>query len=647
MPANSVPETFATFLGVNLRQERTDIADEDLAKAINADLHTEHGTPRVRNGRTKLFLSQLDISPVRRLAFINNTRVHIAGRNAYVDEVKVIDGELSPSGVTTLMAFRPLNDSNEYAFVADAQVMKKIQGTTVTKWGIAAPTVAPVISIENAGTGALSGRYSVRYTYVREDDGKVAHESNPSPTSQLVEPSSADIRISSVTASTDAQVTHIYFYRTVAGGTQHKFELKIPIISRTGITYPFETNHTDDDTRLFTEEATSLRSGELNGEVFQVTYTWEKDLLRLLSTSPASTVATHEFGSGGDTTLSTLDAGLGPIVEVDNDVPPNATWATEALGYTFLVGDAVNPHYLWFSKRFRPESVPNFIEIGNPSDPLVSACPLRDGLAVFTRRTKYKVIGEPFVGMAPQQASSARGTPAETALLATELGVVMVARDGVFLTDVTAPDTLISQDIQPVFEGKTSNGYPPIDFNQSDRMATAFHNERLYVAYHAIDGTDWVAVFSGLTNKWTFYQYPGGKAVRSLLVEHDTNMLIAGGEDGFVYHLDNDNGAGDDGTDISMEVETKNFPSEDSGRRKLYQHYRVDLNTVGEDVESVFVVGETSKLADVLNDNRKKPILPLPGSCMGFSWRVEVSYTGKKKPRMYGVSAMHQPMETA
>ena len=645
MPVASIPESFTSFLGVNLREERKDIGDNDLAVAVNADVHTEPGTPRVREGRVKLFSSQLDSAAVRRLAYVNDTRVHVAGRSVYVDEVKVIDGLLNDEKITTLMAFRPLNDSNEYAFVADRSAMRKITGTTATTWGIAAPTTKPTVTTESVGVGALSGQYTVVYTYVREVNEKVAHESNPSPTSESVQPVASDIRVTNLVASSDSQVTHIYLYRTAAGGSQHLFETKVAVSSRTGITYAFEDDHTSDTTVQFTESVTSVR-GDLGGEVFSAVLSWEAQFLRLLTQTDSGAVTSYEFGASGATTLSVLDAGLGTVVEVDNDVPPSAHWAVEHLGYTFLVGDSANPHYLWFSKRFRPESVPSFIEIGSPSDPLVAAYPMRDGLAVFTKQTKYKIVGEPYAGMVPQQSPSVRGTPAPLALIGTELGVVMISRDGAYVTDAASTDTLISEDIQPIFEGTSKNGHEPIDFTRPNDIAAAFHDERLYIAYHGKLGGDWVAVFSGLTKKWAFYQYPDGRAVRSMLVERDTNTFVAGGEDGFVYQLESDDGTGDDGADIAMEIQTRNFTADDPGRRKLYQSYRPDVDADGETVETAFTTDETEKAADDVTGARLQTLLKLPGSCMGFSWRAAFTYTGKKKPKIYGVSAAHQLLET-
>ena len=68
------------------------------------------------------------------------------------------------------------------------------------------------------------------------------------------------------------------------------------------------------------------------------------------------------------------------------------SWVTEFQGHLFMCRDASNPHYLWWSKRFR-EEVPssNFLEIGHPSDPLQGALPLGGFLGVFARETKYRV----------------------------------------------------------------------------------------------------------------------------------------------------------------------------------------------------------------------------------------------------------------
>src|SRR3990167_5371341 len=78
---------------------------------------------------------------------INSTRYQVAGRSVYRDQTKILDGLLSATLFTTLMPFRPLNDDTLWAFLADDGIMRKDDGTTIRRWGLAVPAAAPVAAI--------------------------------------------------------------------------------------------------------------------------------------------------------------------------------------------------------------------------------------------------------------------------------------------------------------------------------------------------------------------------------------------------------------------------------------------------------------------------------------------------------------------
>ena len=202
------------------------------------------------------------------------------------------------------------------------------------------------------------------------------------------------------------------------------------------------------------------------------------------------------------------------------------TASLERLGWEVSLGlDATNAHYLWFSKRFRPESWPteNFLEVGSPDDPLQCALALTGLLGAFTRRTKYRIVGNAVSGFSATEGISARGTPAPAAALKTERGIVFVARDGVFLTNLLQADEELSEPIAPLFFGESVNGLNAINWAAAATMASAYWKGRYYLALPTGTATapDLLAVLSVTTKKWYFYDHPA----RSLLVEEDTDDL--------------------------------------------------------------------------------------------------------------------------
>jgi hypothetical protein len=570
----SVFQEVRGFLGVNLRQERASLADEDVATAINADLHSFPGVLVVRAGRTAQFASAL-AGAIRRLARVNSVRYQVAGQALFRNQVSILTA-LHPNLMTTLLPFRPLNDTTLWTFIADDALMRKDDGTNLRTWGIAAPTTAP--SVVAGAAGSLTGTYSVKYTYVRKVGSSVAHESNPSPVSGDVTLSSQALSVSSLVDSTDPQVTHKRIYRTLAGGT----------------------------TWLYDQE---VAQGTLTA------------------------------------TSSQADTALGTAVETDNDPPPEASWAAEFGGTVLLCRDADNPHYLWYTKRFRPESVPtgNFLEIGNPDDPLQCAIPLAGLVGVFSRLTKYRVTGNATSGFVAEQALSRRGTPAPLAAIATEQGIAFVARDGIFLTNLIAADQELSAKIAGLFFGEDINGISRINWAAAETMSAAMWKGRLYMALPTGSNTspDLLAVYSSQTRNWYFYDH----ACRSLAVEEDLDDLVAGFADGITYILED--GASDAGTGISLDAETKDYFGQSLDTRKLFIFFRVDTDVLSGTLTADFYVDGALKRSVSITGTRTKRLLPLPEATMGYSWRVRFRYTGTERAKVYGAAALWLPLEAS
>jgi len=561
------------FLGINLRQDRVSLADAELAKAINADLHSQLGVVVLRFGRTKQNSVALADQAIRRLARINSVRYRVAANTVYRDTSQIVNG-LSTNLYTTLMPFRPLNDTTIWAFIADDGLMRKDDGTNTRIWGIAAPAAAP--SLGTTGTG-LTGTYGAKYTYARVVGSSVAHESNPSAAaSQAL--SNQNLTVG-VTASTDPQVTHIRIYRTQAGGAEYLFDQQV--------------------------------------------------------TNATATI-----------TSSQADSALGAAVETDNDVPPEAGGAVNWNDQAWLYHDPDNQHYLWRSKRYRPESVPtdNYMEIGNADDAIQAVSPMVGLLGVLTRRTKYRVLGTEVTGYIYQEAISKRGTPAGLAVKGTEDGTLFIARDGVFVTNFLDADQELSSKINRIFHGESVNGIDGVNW---DAISTA--SIEAYRGFYAValpTGTaetpNILAVYSKATRNWFFYDHP----LRSMLYEEDTDDLTGGGTDGFVYVLED--GTTDAGADIALDVETKDYFGGSPKLRKLFLFLKVDLDTAGDDVTlKLYVDGTLKRTISGFTSSRDKALIRFPEGCLGFTWRLKLEYTGRSTVRFYGAEAIWAPLESA
>jgi hypothetical protein len=566
------------FLGVNLRQDRLRLADGDVARAINADLHTQPGTVMLRLGRSRQFTTAFADLNIRRLArYYGGSRYRVSAQALYRNETAIYGG-LSGELVTTLTPFRPLNDTTIFMFVADTARMQKDSGTALSDWGVDAPTTKPTVAT-GASTG-LTGAYSFRYTYIRKVDGVVVYESNPSPVSDTVNPVTQDIAITGLIDSTDSTITHKRIYRTPADTTSYLVDQDIAVGTTTG-------------------------------------------------------------------TSSQADTALGGAVETDNDPPPHASWCFGYLEHMFLCRDRDNPHYLWWSKRYRPEQVPaeNFIEIGHPHDPLQCGVAYGGLAGVFSRLTKYRILGNTTSGFTHQEAMTKRGTPAFNAVIASEHGIIFPALDGIFVTQLVSPDQEVTNEIEPLFHDEEVNGFYPINWAAASQFTAAVFKGRYYLSYADSRSAipNMVMVYSFDTKRWYFYDHP----LRSFFVEEETNRLTAGTQTGFVVTMED--GSDDEGEDIAMEVETKDYAGEEGGNvLKLYQYMKIDADTLGEYVNVDFYLDDTRRATLYLaHDGRTSKLYNLPASLLGYKWRAKIRYTGSTRVRIYSAGTLYVPLSAA
>lgn len=561
------------FQGVNLRQDRLSIADEELAKSINADLHSEPNTIILRYGRSAQYSSALSDTLIRRIAKVNGIMYRVAGNTLYRETSSILT-TLSSNLITTIIPFRPLNEQTIWAFIADDNVMQKDNGSSITNWGISSPSTKATLSV-GSSTG-LTGDYKVQFTYVRKKDGVLLHESNPSPISDALTVSDENIDISDIPTSSDSQVTHKRIYRSLANGSVTFFDTEIE------------------------DSVTSV-------------------------------------------SLDQADTALGSQVATNNDVPPNASWAVSHQEHIFLCRDASNPHYLWWSRRFRPESFPSdqFLEIGNADDPLQCAIENNGLLAVFSKKTKYRILGNVTTGFIHQEALSRRGTSSPLAVIPTPFGIIFVANDGVFVTNIASKDTEISSQIAPLFNQETKNEMSPINLNKSNTISSAYFKNKFYFSYPSGTSTnpDTIAVFSNDTKKWYFFDHP----IRSLYVDHDFDELVGGSTDGFTYVLET--GTDDGGSDISLEVQTKDYSGGVHDVRKLFRYFKIDADMLtGTLTAEVFIDNVALPNTFSITGTRTKQLIPLPQDAFGYSWRVKLTYSGTSRIKIYGVSMQWLPL---
>ena len=172
-------------------------------------------------------------------------RYIFGGTYIYKNEVSIATGltDAQWSG----MKYNAFNDTTQRIFALNGTDRKKINGTTVSEWGITPPSVAPTLGV-GGGTG-LTGTYKVKYTYAVKSGSTVITESNPSGASSGQALSNQDLEVN-WTASSDSQVTHVRIYRTLPSGDIYYHDQDVAIGAVT-----IDTSTAD--TALGTEVATN------------------------------------------------------------------------------------------------------------------------------------------------------------------------------------------------------------------------------------------------------------------------------------------------------------------------------------------------------------------------------------------------------
>lgn len=346
----------------------------------------------------------------------------------------------------------------------------------------------------------------------------------------------------------------------------------------------------------------------------------------------------------------TQDGSLGAAVETDNAVPPDSHYAAEHLGFVFLFGDKDNEHFLYWSKRFQPESWPaaNFIEVGAPSDKSRGLASLAGLLGIFTENTKYRLTGSDSGSFVYQEALSSRGCPAPLTLVASERGLLFTAFDGVWQTTLTSPDQELSVNILPLFMEQTVNGMKPIDWNYAMRMSAEYHKNRYYLSYVAKGSSeiDSVAVYSFDTQQWSFYALDA----RSFEWEDTHNQLLYGATDGHVYEIEGGE-ATDDGLPISFSFRTKDFGVRADENlpgnfiRCLWLFLKLDMEITEGSATIKVYANDMLVHTTTIEGTRKVGLLHLPDNTWGTRCRVEVSGISHGPVRAQGLSLAYLPLE--
>jgi hypothetical protein len=281
------------------------------------------------------------------------------------------------------------------------------------------------------------------------------------------------------------------------------------------------------------------------------------DTWRFVSQSQVSALSAGVCVSGAleiddnvsDTTLSTSD-----IIQLDNDQPVTSVtklnqplsfiWGPVGIDARVLgVGDPARPESVYFSKPGNADAWPpqNWLPVSDPGTPLIAGCVFNTRTFTFSRESIYELVEGLGTGATytPFRTPSAHGLFTAQGL-AVGPAMYFIAKDGIYETTGAQEQSLVENDIKPLFPtydtpGQSVEGYEAIDYTQPLAMRLRYHNDELYFAYIGRDtGTRQVLIYDILKKRWRAMQASTG--ISELYSEPNTvSSLLYGMSTGTVY----------------------------------------------------------------------------------------------------------------
>lgn len=399
----------------------------------------------------------------------------------------------------------------------------------------------------NVGPGSP---YDYRYTYFNSVTGD---ESNPSVVMAFtVSPANQPV-ILTIVPSSDPQVTNINIYRR--GGTLNvgwTFVAQIPGNSTSFIDQSSDaqiasgnllslTNDVPLTTTLTTPVNTNLGTNVNAGSTQTVfppsmTNIFPNQQMTVDFGKNQETVIVQSVTANSFTAYFQLAHAISAPITASTRSGHSVNLMTIAFDIAWFAGDGDNPNRLYFSNPGNPESVPpqNWIEIGTPSDPIMSIVFYSGQLFVLTQARVFRVI-IPFPGAipAPYPTSSRHGLYANFALCISEGLVPYLSKDGVYIFQGSASN-YASEVIEWLLADKEPNLGPVPE--QNPALATnsimAFTKNEFYVGYTDRNGTNRRIAYDFKSRAWR----NDDVQVTAMYFEEDTaELVIAEANDGMIY----------------------------------------------------------------------------------------------------------------
>jgi len=594
-----------------------------MVRCTNLNLDKE-GVASTRDGITNLGTVT---SPVNGLIVQAGVRYTFGSTIIYKDEASIATGLTSAKWSSVL--YNAYNVTTQAVFALNGTDRKRIEGSSVYEWGIAAPTVKPTLvgvidygymydwELDSSTLGGPHATGNVKQIFQEEGDYVVMYDWEKEFAGGT-----------GVTVDSETQRIMWWFEMDTADFEGQTIGVKYTYVRKSGTTVECESNGSPVSTVV---AETGLHVTWTAPSDSQVTH------IRLYRTTDngATYYYSDEYAIAVTTgALTKADGELSlTTVPSDHDRPPLGTVVAgpDLNGYLFII---INNKIRW-SKPKQPEYWPtdNEIEISDPSDPGTGMTFYDGNLYASTKRLLYQIQGSGTDSFFPIPLGSVTGALGSDCLLGVKgVGILHVANDGLWLFNGAKDENVTKSRFGPIMEGTTKGSIPGAATANLSNSILKFFRNKLYFGYPSTDYPDEFLVWDFQTQRVSHYDW-NSLVFRAMAIDYDNKKLIGGAGTG-VYNLEDLTVTDDAGTDISWQLESKAFSDQLQSYFPRAAKWDVDV-TSGSTAIGRILLNETIHQSHTLNGSRntKKRIM-----AVGNGQRLAVRVDGTGPVDIYAAS---------
>lgn len=360
-----------------------------------------------------------------------------------------------------------------------------------------------------------------------------------------------------------------------------------------------------------------------------------------------------------------------PTLELDNDMPVSsvnvqnqplkAIWGFDerVLG----CGDPGRPEVVYFSKRSNADAWPpqNWIVVADPGTEMMNGIQWNLRCYAWSRERLYTLVPNVVQGatFTPQETACRRGLKGRWGFCAGEKGMYFVSKDGIYVTQGGAEESIIDDSVRPLFptfdnpEGRDTDDYEAVDMTDEDGLRLSRHNSEIWFDYTGkTSGTRQTLIYDERRNRWRAY-FSGGDVLTSLAQMHysepeTTSNLLTGKTTGSV--LRSINAVADESDVIEVQVRTGAFDQGKPLNLKEYGDVIFDIDPGGADVANPVTITpylDANQLPQaaitVTGSGRQRVALSLEDKYgLNISFLIEWNTTSGHAPVLYQLDILYR-----